>query len=112
MITSSDVVSAFPELSAVTSGTWTFAIAQAYDDLDATEFGDDLDRVALLLAAHYGRLSTANLARGLVQSETVGPVSRTYAIPTGLGADDLGLTPYGMMAKRAIRSRVSRWVVG
>lgn len=111
MVTSTDVIAAFPELSAVGAGTWTWAIGQAYRDLNPCEFDVDLDSVALVLAAHYGALFSGK-ANGIVSEEHVGTVGRSYQMLTGLKPNDLSMSRYGLMVRRMIENKVHRWLVG
>lgn len=98
-ITKDDVLLIAPELSAVPDGTWTQLIADAYLQLSPTFWDLRLDLAAKYLVAHLATL-TQRGGSPLVSSQTVGPVSVTYAVGSSLGASSLESTPYGQEYRR------------
>jgi len=80
---------------------WDAAIADAEARVSASVWGGDYDLGVIHLAAHLLFLGHPSLVSpGLVQSESVGPISRTYAVSApATGAADLERTPAGRRFK-------------
>ena len=110
MITWADVVKIAPALSVVPVPTQDLILAFCVLQLSADTWGTKYDMGLTYLAAHLGTLwlaaqSGGGAVAGLVRSETVGQVSRTWAVPAELdpSGSDLDLTTYGQIFKRLIR---------
>jgi len=102
-ITWAQVTTAYPgdaALAALAVGTQNDILAQVNDEEihDATwPSTAKADRARRALAAHLGAMASAQNAgaRGPVQSETVGSVSRMYALSVAQGSNPLDSTGYG-----------------
>ena len=110
-ITSADVIALAPELAATDSGRMAWAVAEANTRLTASfwtsgEMGPSRQTMGrALYAAH---ILSAKLT-GPVSSETVGPLSRTYAIKApSEDLDELDSTMYGRRYRRLIRFHPGR----
>lgn len=80
-VTAADVLRVAPEFASLDATTViTPAISDALLELSAAAWGTLYDRATALLAAHLLSVYHPEFYRGGVQSETVGPVSRTYAV--------------------------------
>ena len=79
-------------------------IADAAAEVCSTTYGAKGDRVIVLLAAHALAIAYPELYKGAgrVQSETVGGVSRTYAVAS-FGGAPLSTTRFGAEAMRLQR---------
>ena len=89
-----DVEAIASELSEVSEAAQG-AILDYVNDTAASDFAKRY------LAAHYGQgtIDGSGAAAGAVQSESVGPISTTYAV-TAAGGDALDSTPWGREFKR------------
>ena len=93
----------FPEFSSVSESTIGFAIEEAAKSVDETWLEQDQITAISLLAAHL--ISEAAATSGtdgrIVQSESIGPISVSYAQPlirgaaSGLSLSSLNSTTYG-----------------
>lgn len=103
-ITWATVTAIAPELATAAADTQASILAYVNDEAihDATwRDAAKANRARQYLAAHMGTLSRAATgARGPVQSETAGPVSRTYAVASAAGSEDLDSTGYGKVYAR------------
>lgn len=107
-ITWADVSTFAPEVASVPSARQTQILAMVDRQVNATAWGDAAVDGALHLAAHYGVMSLrgSSSAAGPVVSESVGPVSRSFAAPSsGGGGDGLEATSYGREYMRLSRTR-------
>lgn len=95
MIVWDDVEAVAPELSAVADATQD-AILAAVEELvsDDSVWGSKLDIGRTYLAAHLATVGRRRGGAGPLQSETVGPVTRSYAVVAAATAD-YGATGYG-----------------
>lgn len=101
-ITQADVTAIAPELggSALNNDTWTAILADVTEQVNESAFPSAAAarRAAAYLAAHLATFSMAKGGTGgsaPVQSETVGEVSRTYAISVASDVGNLQSTGYG-----------------
>jgi hypothetical protein len=102
IITWTDVVAIAPELSSVAVAGQTLVLAAVGKQVGAGQWGDLQKEGQLALAAHMGTLiKRAAGAVGPVVSQTVGPVSRTYAVIAS-AASSLGSTSWGSEYQRLI----------
>lgn len=101
-ITSSDVLLIAPELSTISGGQWTAILAQVTMQMDATAWGTWLDKGAVYLAAHLATMTKRVGTAGAVQSESVGSVSRSYAVSSSVDGAALRSTSYGMEYSRLL----------
>lgn len=84
-----------PALSAVSTDGRTQILAQVALQVGPTQWGTLQDAGQLALARHLGTLALrGGASSGALLSETVGPLSRTFAAPV-LTAGTLGSTPWG-----------------
>lgn len=108
-----DVLAVAPELSVTAAATQTVVLAQVEIEIDAEVWGDYADMGRRLLAAHYGTIFTPGLSgggatAGPVTSETLGPMSRSYATATSSNVPaELGRTKYGIEYYRLMRKAVA-----
>jgi hypothetical protein len=94
-ITWSDVTALAPSLIAVSVAGQAQILATVALQVDSSNWGDLTDAGQLALARHLGSLALRPASgAGPVISETVGPVSRTFANLTAIGAS-LDSTPWG-----------------
>jgi hypothetical protein len=70
------------ELSSVASATQSAILTQVAFQLDEDTWGDLYEAGCAWLAAHIATVSRRKGTGGAVQSESVGSVSRTYAVST------------------------------
>lgn len=90
-----NVVAIAPELSTVLPGTQTTLLAIVDRQIDDDVWLDLANDGRTYLAAHLGTLTRGGAAGGAVIGETLGPMSRQYALPPGIhGA--LSTTKYGL----------------
>ena len=110
-ITKDDVLLIAPELSGVSDATWTALIDDAYLQLNADVWGARLSLAAKYLVAHLATLSSRR-GSPLVSSQTVGPVSVSYAVGTPTdGSSEYDSTPYGREFRRLMRAVAPRMAV-
>lgn len=103
LTTKAAVLLAAPELaSVVDDARWNLAIADADQDTPERVLGAKAERAARYLVAHMlvvSERTKKSAGRGQVVSETVGPMSRTYAVQASAGGtvaeEWLRSTPYG-----------------
>lgn len=93
MIAWTDVVNIAPELggTVVAPGTQTAILAIVQRQVDDDAWGEFADDGRAYLAAH---LASIRGDEGLVTSESLGAMSRSYAIPPGI-LGSLALSTYG-----------------
>lgn len=103
----SDVTDIAPDLEDAPAGLRTKILRQVDYQIDDTVWGDLSDDGRIYLAAHLGTLwftqAGAVSAAGPVSSESIGPMSRSYAVPSNSSGDDdsgLSLTRFGLEYKR------------
>lgn len=102
----SNVAAIAPELSTVGTDTQNAILAQVNGDIsdDAWPSDSKADRARAWLAAHLATLVARAGSGGAVQSESVGSVSRSYAISVAAGANELGSTSYGIEYERLCKA--------
>jgi hypothetical protein len=114
MITWDAVTAVAPELAAVPIGVQTALLSMVGVMLpNPNALGDQYDAACTWLAAHLGTISqrkSGNIA-GPISSESVGQVSRSYAVPTTESASDLSSTSYGQLAQMLIKNNANTRVV-
>jgi hypothetical protein len=110
-ITKTDVLLIAPELSGVADDTWDALIADAALQMNVDVWGTRYNLGAKYLVAHLATLTTRR-GSPLVSSQTVGPVSVSYAVGTPTdGGSDLESTPYGREYRRLARALAPRMAV-
>lgn len=82
-----------PELSTVAEAEVAAALADAALQVNPTTFGTRTDLAVLLIAAHHLAMAHPESVTATVVSESVGPISTTYATSVAGRAADL--SPYG-----------------
>jgi hypothetical protein len=100
-----DVTAIAPELTstAVATATQTIILAMVNERMvDGDAWGDYADDGRRYLAAHMATVSGAGAGAGAVTSESIGPLSRSYAAVDG----DLGTTKYGVFYRTLLRVAV------
>lgn len=97
-ITWADVEAVAPELSTAALATQTAILAQVNSELSPSVWGTKVEIGRAWLAAHLGTLAGIEEGGGVVQSETVGAVSRTFAVSSG----DYSSTAYGNEFQRLL----------
>jgi hypothetical protein len=93
--TKANVLIIAPELSTVGDDTWNLILADVDRDVSSAVFGNQRERAARYLAAHYLTLSTQGAsggASGPIIKEKVGDVMREYSG---------GMTSYGVYSPYA-----------
>lgn len=94
-VTWAQVVLIAPALSTAPSGRQDLILAVVDRQIDDTAWGDLADDGRLYLAAHLGTVSGVGGAAGAVSSETLGPMSRSYGLPSSV-SDELATTGFGV----------------
>jgi hypothetical protein len=103
-ITWADVTAIAPELSTVANGSQTAILADVALLLNASALGSKFDMASKYLAAHLGTVASRPGGEGgPVVSDTVGPLSRSFA-PPGFTDPYYASTPYGVEFQRIIRT--------
>ena len=101
-----DVTNRAKEFASLTSAEIERASDDAELQINATAWGTKANLATIYLAAHF--LSAWNpdlaIAAGAVSSETVGEVSRTYAVGSAPAAGDYGSSRWGVEYKRLMRT--------
>lgn len=94
-----------PELAALPAADLESHLARAARQLDSTEWGELYDDAQALLAAHLACVANPQLAApaGPIASESVGSVSRSYAVAAPSAAGPYGATRHGVEFKRLMR---------
>jgi hypothetical protein len=97
-----DIIIRWPALGKLPdSPEWTAAIADAELQVHAPTWGARNDLGVIHLAAHALMLAHPEVVdSGPVQSESVGGVSRTYAVSSTINPSELERTPAGREFKR------------
>lgn len=113
-ITWSDVTAHASDLTAVSAGAQTDALAYVNEMVDPDKLGGETSSryhlARIYLAAHFGTVSLKNGTppAGPVTSESVGDISRSYGISAGAG-EDIASTGWGReylaLVRRAAAAR-------
>lgn len=100
-VTASQVKAIATEFSSTDDDTVTAAIVLAEERTNRTAWGVKADTSVIYLAAHLLKLDglQSSAAVNPVSSETVGPISRSYAVHAEAGEDDLNSTIWGKRYK-------------
>lgn len=110
-ITSTDVVNLAPELASTDSGRMAWAVAEANTRLQASFWTSGVlqsSRQSMGRALYAAHLLSAKTTGALV-SETVGPLTRTYAVKApSEDFDELDGTLYGRRYRSLIRKNPGR----
>lgn len=99
-ITWDDVVAIAPELSTVSVEMQNALIAYVEEEISSTTWGARAARGKVYLAAHLATMSARVGSAGPVTSETVGSVSRSYAVDASSAPS--GSTSYGAEYERLV----------
>lgn len=101
-----DIIARWPALAALPAGAeWDAAITDAGLQLGAAAWGELLDLGTVHLAAHGMMTAHPEVSGpGPIQSESVGGVSRTYAVTAAAAGGHLSSTPAGLAFLRLRRS--------
>jgi hypothetical protein len=114
MITWAAVTAVAPELASVPGGVQTALLAMVGVMLpNPNALGDQYDAACTWLAAHLGTISqrkSGNIA-GPVSSESVGQVSRSYAVPAMDSASDYSSTSYGQLFQAIVKNNANTRMV-
>jgi hypothetical protein len=97
-----------PSFGGVTDPLWALAFRFQQSVITEGHWGDVYEQAAVLYVAHWLTLAgysgsasgAGSVAGGLLQSESVGQVSRTYSVPAqsaAHGSQGLGSTKWGRM---------------
>lgn len=112
-----DVIAIEPLATDVDADAQTLFLATAALLVDADEWGGLYDKGVLYMAAHLGLLSAWSLAgaggaAGPVTSETLGPMSRSYANLFQASATDgvLGTTKWGKLYLMLLGTQMGAFV--
>lgn len=108
-ITWDNVVRIAPELdpsvdARITTELQDEILADVLNELSATALATQYDKACKYLCAHLATLALRRGVAGSVQSESVGSVSRAYAISVASGQEQLSSTAYGVEYERTIRT--------
>lgn len=101
----SDVVLIAPNLSTISTAAQTFYLAESLRQIDADVWGEFATVGQIYLAAHMATLGQGS-GSGPVTSETLGAMSRSYAVPMWLQSS-LALTRFGAEYERLLRLAVA-----
>jgi hypothetical protein len=94
-VTRDDITKRFPEFSGFSNERLDLAIADATAQVNAGIFGTKANLAVIYLSAHLLAIGK-NGSSGVVQSEKVGDIQRTYAVNAPTDASGgLGSTGYG-----------------
>lgn len=94
-------------LASLSDSVCQAAIDEAYLELDEDVWGAKLDAGAFYLAAHKATVgSLRGGSAGAIQSESVGSVSRSFAVSQSAAASDLLSTAYGAEYARLVGTLV------
>ncbi len=109
MITWADVLKVAPALSTMSPDQQTLFLGFASTTLNATEFGDKYDMACIYFVAHLATVTKngANGPGGPVSAESVGQVSRSYAVPQA-SDPSWGSTMFGRMYQMIVNSLLAR----
>lgn len=114
MITWADVTAVAPELATVPVGVQTALLAMVGVMLpNPNALGTQYDAACTWLAAHLGTISqrkSGNIA-GPISSESVGGVSRSYAVPAMDSVSDYSSTSYGQLLQVIINNNANTRLV-
>lgn len=97
-----------PSFGGVSDGLWSLAFRWQEQVIGASEWGDLYEQAAVLYVAHWltvagwsgSATGSGSAGGGVLQSETVGQVSRAYAVPqqeSAFGVAGLSSTKWGRM---------------
>lgn len=108
-----DVLLVDKSLHCVPVSVQTDILADVAAQLSETNLGIKYDLACKYLAAHMATLfliEDSEMPSGLITSESVGRVSRSYAAPQGLSASDpwLSSTKHGLAYARIVRNSLAR----
>lgn len=115
MISWADVQNIAPEMADVPAASQAAILAQVYAELEPSQWGARLHLAAKWLAAHIGALwlrgnsggTAGAVIAGPVTSQTVGPVSQTFAqggSSSSSSSSSYESTSYGQQFERLRRS--------
>lgn len=108
----SDVEAIAPELSSVAAASQTAILAIVNRQISDTQWGALADDGRRFLAAHYGTLNLSeNGGSAMVTSETLGPMSRTYAVSSSSSTSGTSTTGWGREYERLLKIAVPRFLV-
>lgn len=113
-VTTQDLKKIAPELESESASRLQFFIDFAILNVNKSYFGDKTTTAVTLLAAHFLSMANRGGAGGSVTSESVGDLSRSYAVPSGkVSESELATTAYGQMFMTILKSlSISPRVVG
>ena len=104
-ITWADVEALDDSLATTPASTQTLILAITSRQIDVDAWGEFADDGQLFLAAHLGRLYASGAGAGPIQSETLGPMSRSYA-NLSQTSGELSTTKWGLEYMRLLRIAV------
>lgn len=94
-----------PSLSTVSTDAQTFYLTESLRQIDSDVWGEYATVGQIYLAAHMATLGSGS-GSGPVTSETLGQMSRSYAVPMWLNTS-LALTRFGAEYKRLLKIAVA-----
>ena len=108
-ITWDNVVRIAPELDSavdarVTTEMQDEILADVLNELSETALATQYDKACKYLCAHLATLALRRGVAGGISSESVGAVSRAYALSVAAGQEQLSSTVYGVEFERTIRT--------
>ena len=105
MVTIRDIIATAPEFSALEADVIQQGIVDAYGVVTVSFWADLTDTAARYLACHLLAVSNPGLgAPGVVSSERVGPIARTYAVGIPPMDEEFMTTRYGRRYSQMVDS--------
>lgn len=105
-ITWVNVMAIAPETNVVNSDSRAAILLEVNRQISDTTWGARADEGRAYLAAHLATLGPIRGGQGAVSSESLGPASVSYAVPSGGSSASnafYNLTSYGMQYRRLLR---------
>lgn len=107
-VAKADIIARAPELASLSDSAFTTAIADAALQLAPDFWGDILDLATVYLCAHMLAVQNPSVVSGgagPVSSESVGPISRSYAVKAVDDAEEYATTRWGLEYVRLRKQR-------
>lgn len=107
-----DVIVLAPDLATLTEAQQDMILGFVDGEISETKASTRYVQMCLNLAAHIGTVVKRGIngPGGVISSESVGPVSRAYAVFSPMGSDALlDTTPFGKEYRRLVRNSVERF---
>ena|GEM_PF-1297156 len=112
-VTSADVLRIAPELAklSLTDADWASFIADAQLQMNASAWGTRADLGLKYMTAHLVAVANPSAGGRVVQSQSVGQVSQTFAVGAAASLGPLGMTRFGIEFARLQRLLPNRFLV-